>query len=68
MPRTFLVLLVAGFTAAAVAKGSEQTLTSWPIREAPPELRMIISSADVIIVSMQDAMLRKLVEGARPRD
>jgi len=62
MPRTFLVLLVAGFTAAAVAKGSKQTFTSWPVRDAPPELRMVISNADVIIVSMQDAVLRELTE------
>jgi len=64
MPRISLVLLLAGFTSAAVlGQRSEQAaFTSWPVRDAPPELRMVISRADVIIVTIQDAMLRELTD------
>lgn len=43
--------------AAAV---SAQTGRSWPIRDAPAELRPLIGDADLAIVSMQDALLRQL--------
>ena len=44
----------------AVAVTSAQTGRSWPIREAPDELRPLIVDADLAIVSMQDALLRQL--------
>ena len=34
----------------------------WRTADAPPELRYQISRADLIIVSMQDALLRELKE------
>jgi hypothetical protein len=33
---------------------------SWPLSQAPAELRPAISRADVVVVAMQDAMLREL--------
>jgi hypothetical protein len=48
-----------------VASTSAQTGRSWPIREAPEELRPLIVDADLAIVSMQDALLRQLREKLR---
>jgi Protein of unknown function (DUF3365) len=48
---------------ATVAGQSPPAFTSWSIREAPPELRMVISRADLIIVTMHDALIRELREG-----
>jgi hypothetical protein len=63
MPRTPVVLFIAGcLGAVTLAEQSPKTFTSWPIREAPAPLRLVISHADVIIVTMQDAMLRQLTE------
>ena len=63
MPRTPVVLFIAGCLGAVTpAEQSPKTFTSWPIREAPAPLRLVISHADVIIVTMQDAMLRQLTE------
>lgn len=42
------------------AMAGAQTGRSWPIREAPDELRPLIVDADLAIVSMQDALLRQL--------
>ena len=44
----------------SVAISGVQTGRSWPIREAPDELRPLIVDADLAIVSMQDALLRQL--------
>jgi hypothetical protein len=35
---------------------------SWPIAEAPGELRAVVSRADLIVVSMHDAVLRELTD------
>jgi hypothetical protein len=64
MSRTCLVWPAMAFISIASAAGqSAPTFTSWPIREAPPELKMIISRADLIIVTMHDALVRELREG-----
>ena len=44
----------------AIGAAGAQTGRSWPIREAPEELRPLIVDADLAIVSMQDALLRQL--------
>ena len=44
----------------AVAAQTPTARTSWPIREAPAEWRSTISRADLLIVSMQDSLLRQL--------
>jgi uncharacterized protein DUF3365 len=63
MRRTPLVLLIAGsLGVAALADQSPKKFTSWPIRDAPSELRLVISRADLVIVTMQDAVLRELTE------
>jgi hypothetical protein len=43
---------------ATVATQAE--FKSWPLRQAPEELRVPISRADLVIVAMQDAVLREL--------
>ena len=55
--------IVALVNIAAAAGQSSAPNQSWPIREAPPELRMTISRADLIILTMHDALLRELQEG-----
>ena len=54
-----LVLLLAG----VILSGTPVAQTpppSWPIAEAPDELRAVVPRADLIVVSMQDAVLREL--------
>jgi hypothetical protein len=59
MPLFRTAVLVAGLmTATAYAVQSEHT--SWPLGQAPQELRFTISRADLVVVAMQDAMLREL--------
>ena len=50
----------------AVAAQTPTVRTSWPIREAPAEWRSTISRADVLIVSMQDSLLRQLTFEEQP--
>lgn len=54
-----VLLLIAGLTAAA-SVGAQSQFKSWPASQAPPELRPAISQADLIIVGMQDSVLREL--------
>jgi Protein of unknown function (DUF3365) len=64
MRRYSLVFSVLGLLGtAAFAQQSMPSFRSWPLRDAPPDLRMVISRADSIIVTMQDAMLRELNDG-----
>lgn len=51
-------LIVAGGLATTLAAQGEWT--SWPVSQAPPELKPAISRADLVIVTMQDAVLREL--------
>jgi hypothetical protein len=51
--------LVAGVLLATTAAG-QSGFKSWPLSQAPSELRPIISRADVVIVAMQGAVLREL--------
>jgi len=54
-----LVLLLAGVLLSGTPVG--QTLPpSWPIAQAPDELRAVVPRADLIVVSMHDAVLREL--------
>jgi hypothetical protein len=55
------IALVSIVTVAGQA--SSQTFQSWPIREAPPGFQTVISRADLIIVTMHDALLQELREG-----
>jgi len=58
--QVFRVLaLAAGFIWAASLAAQSQ-FTSWPASQAPAELRPAISRADLIIVGMQDSVLREL--------
>jgi Protein of unknown function (DUF3365) len=64
MSRTsFLTAVIAFASIAGSNAQSPPPVTSWPISEAPPALRVVISRADLIVVSMQDALVRELREG-----
>src|SRR5262245_9809818 len=56
LPRT--ALLAAGLLTITLAAQAE--FESWRLSEAPPELRPAISRADLVIVGIQDAVLREL--------
>ena len=65
MSRTHLIwpaFLLAGIATNA-AQSPPPAFTSWPMREAPPELQMVISQADLIIVTMHGALLQELRDG-----
>jgi hypothetical protein len=51
-------LLAGGLLTTTLAAQSE--FKSWPLSQAPAELRPAISRADLVVVAMQDAMLREL--------
>ncbi len=64
MLRSYLVLpAVTIVSVAAVSGQAPPSFPSWSIREAPSELRMVVSRADLIILTMHDALLRELQEG-----
>lgn len=52
--------LVFALSATAI---SAQTPTTWPIAEAPPQLRTAIARADLMIVALHDSVLRELGDG-----
>jgi uncharacterized protein DUF3365 len=58
MRRSLLTLLPVLIGTGAFAQQSSWTW--WPLRETPSELRVVVSRADTIIVTMQDAMIREL--------
>jgi len=51
--------LAAALGAAAIA-GAQPAYRSWRISDAPPQIRERVSRADLIIVAMQDSVLREL--------
>jgi hypothetical protein len=53
-------LMLAGGLALTAALGAQSQFTSWPVSQAPAELRPVISRADLVVVAMQDAVLREL--------
>ena len=56
-----LVMLAAGL-AVSGSPAAQMSAPSWPIAEAPAELRAVVPRADLIVVSMQDAVLRELTD------
>lgn len=54
------LLLAAALGAAALSAQTAATFKSWPIGEAPASLRTAIARADLLIVTMQDSLLRQL--------
>ena len=51
--------IVAALTTALVGQPEYK---SWPLSQAPEELRPAISRADVVVVTMQSAVLRELTD------
>lgn len=61
MSRFGVALLVASLlTAASLDAQSTAAFKPWTIREAPEELRPMVSRADLIIVAMHNSLLRQL--------
>ena len=61
MTRLKLALLLAAAAGAAALSAQTGTgVVSWAIGEAPPEVRPVISRADLLIATMQDSLLRQL--------
>jgi hypothetical protein len=56
-----VVVVLAGLALSATPLG-QTAFPSWPIAEAPGELRPLVSRADLVVASMQDAVLRELTE------
>jgi hypothetical protein len=56
--RHFVLLVLAGTTLV-----SGQTPQTWPIRDAPAELKPTIARADLMIAAMHDSVLRELADG-----
>jgi hypothetical protein len=54
------MMWVAGALAVTTMLSAQSEFPSWPIRRAPPEYQALISRGDLIVVSMQDAVLREL--------
>jgi hypothetical protein len=55
----FVVAVALSTSVVSIAQTGQR---SWAIAESPPELRLAVSRADLIIVSMHDAVLRELTE------
>ena len=56
---TFVAVPLAAALTAAIA-GAQPAHGTWRISDAPPQIRASLARADVVIVSMQDAVLREL--------
>ena len=54
------LLLAAAVGAAALSAQTATAVRSWAIGDAPPEVRPVISRADLLITTMQDSLLRQL--------
>ena len=48
--------------AATMAVRTQDSVRSWPIREAPAEWRAVLSRADLIVIDLQNSLLRQLSE------
>lgn len=60
--RAFGSFLLMTLGAAALAAQSHPT---WPIRQAPAELRPVIARADLMIAALHDSVLRELADEIR---
>jgi hypothetical protein len=58
MSLTRTALFAAGLLTTTLVAQTE--FTSWPLSQVPAELRPAVSRADLVIVAMQDAVLREL--------
>lgn len=56
------LMVVTAVVIASVATIAQTGQRSWPIGESPAELRPAVSRADLIIVSVHDAVLRELAD------
>src|SRR5687767_14989867 len=66
MRRFHRMVLIATLVLASSAQAqSPLPPGTWSVPNAPAELRYPISRADLIVASMQDALLRELTEGLR---
>jgi Protein of unknown function (DUF3365) len=56
-----VVVLLALFTVSR-SPVAQTTPLSWPVAQAPGELKPIVSRADLLIISMHDAVVRELTD------
>ena len=56
-----VLVVTAGLAMSATPVG-QTAFPSWKISDAPGELRPLVSRADLVVVSMQDAVLRELTD------
>jgi hypothetical protein len=54
--------LLAGGLALTATAGAQPEFASWPVSQAPAELRPAVARADLVVVAMQDAVLRELTD------
>jgi hypothetical protein len=66
MPQLHRVVLLSALVLAASARAqSPLPRGTWRAPDAPAEMRYAVSRADLIVASMQDALLRELTDGIR---
>jgi hypothetical protein len=68
MTRPLVTITLAGLIGAvSIVAQTTKPAAVWTIRDVPPQWRTIVSRADLVIVAMQDSLLRqlhgKLVQG-----
>src|SRR5687767_15365678 len=66
MPRFYQMVLIGAIAVASSAQAQTPLPPgTWRVADAPGNLRVPIARADLIVASMQDALLRELTEGLR---
>jgi Protein of unknown function (DUF3365) len=60
MRRYIPVLLVAGLTGSTAFAQQPTAFKSWPLREAPAELGVVITQANSLVATMEDALVQEL--------
>lgn len=61
-PVLWAVLVLTAVLCMSARPSAQSDRPSWPISQAPAELRAVVPRADLIVVSMQDAVLRELID------
>ena len=64
-PEADMTRLRTAFVAGALLTttlAGQTEYKSWPLSQAPAELRLVISHADLVVVEMQGAVLRELTD------
>ena len=57
-----LLVLLAALAVMGSTLVGQASFPSWPIAQAPGELRPLVSRADLVVATMQDAVIRELTD------